>query len=125
VNMKNFKGILDGGQLPNPQDVAIPEDIGDFLENWVESTGSQLEELERVILSFENGQNRDQDTAEIRQILDKIKGESGTVGLDDIATFVHEVENAFEELVPDECPDMLFRFKDWTIAAMNSLGAAH
>jgi len=125
VDKRNYKGILDGGQLPNPQDVAIPEDIGDFLEDWVESTESQLEELEGVILSFENGQNRDQDAAEIRRILHKIKGESGMVGLDDIASFVHEVENAFEELNADECPDMLLRFKDWTIAAMNSLGATH
>jgi len=123
--MKNFKGILDGGQLPNPQEVAIPEDIGDFLEDWVESTESQLDELEQAILGFENGQNRDQDAGEIRRILHKIKGESGMVGLDDIATFVHAVEDAFEALDPDECPDMLFRFKDWTIAAMNSLGAAH
>lgn len=123
--MKNFKGILDGAQLPNPHDLTIPEDIGDFLEDYVESTESQLDELEQAILSFENGQTQDQDAAEIRRILHKIKGESGMVGLDDIASFVHEVENAFEELDPDKCPDMLLRFKDWTIAAMNALGAAH
>ncbi len=123
--MKNYKGILDGGQLPNPQGVGIPEDIGDFLEDWVESTESQLEELEQAILSFENGQNRDQDAAEIRRILHKIKGESGMVGLDDVSSFVHEVEDAFDKLNPDQCPDMLFRFKDWTIAAMNAMGAAH
>jgi len=123
--MKNYKGILSGGQLPNPQDIVIPEDIGDFLEDWVESTESQLDELEQAVLNFENGQNRDQDAAEIRRILHKIKGESGMVGLDDVANLVHEVENAFEELNPNECPDMLFRFKDWTIAAMHSLNATH
>ena len=47
------------------------------------------------------------------------------VGLDDISSLVHEVEDAFDKLTPDECPDMLFRFKDWTIAAMNAMGAAH
>ena len=123
--MKNFKGILNGGQLPNPHDLVVPEDIGDFLEDYVESTESQLDELEQAILSYENGQTQDQDAAEIRRILHKIKGESGMVGLDDIASFVHEVENAFEALSPPECPDMLLRFKDWTIAAMNALGAAH
>lgn len=120
--MKNFEGILNGGQLPNPEDQVIPEDIGDFLEDWIESTETQLDDLERAILNYESAQNQDQDAAEIRRILHKIKGESGIVGLDDIAAFVHEVENAFEKLRPEACPDMLFRFKDWTIAAMNALG---
>ena len=47
------------------------------------------------------------------------------VGLDDIAAFVHEVENAFEELSEDKCPDMLLLFKDWTITAMEHMCAGN
>ena len=43
------------------------------------------------------------------------------VGIDDISAFVHEVENAFEVLSEDLCPDMLLRFKDWTTTAMEHM----
>ena len=32
-----------------------------------------------------------------------------------------EVENAFEALSEDQCPDMLLRFKDWTTTAMEHM----
>ena len=124
MNSNDFRGIRNDRQLPDPADVVVPSDISDLLDDYVESTESQLHELEQAVLRFEAGHNLDQDAAEIRRILHKIKGESGMVGLDDIAALVHEVENAFEELSEDRRPDMLFRFKDWTIAAMNSLGPA-
>ena len=123
MNSKDFVGIRNNRQLPDPADVVVPSDIGDFLDDYVESTESQLDELEQAILRFEAGQNTDQDAAEIRRSLHKIKGESGMVGLEDIAAFAHEVENAFEELRADQCPDMLFRFKDWTITAMQHMCA--
>ena len=125
MNSQDFVGIRDNRQLPNPADVLVPGDIGDFLDDYVESTESQLDELEQAILRLEAGQNTDQDAAEIRRILHKIKGESGMVGLEDIAALVHEVENAFEDLRADQCPDMLFRFKDWTITAMEHMCAGN
>ncbi len=123
MNSEDFMGIRNDRSLPDPATVAVPSDIGDLLEDYLESTGSQLHDLEQAILRFEAGHNLDQDAAEIRRILHKIKGESGMVGLDDIAVLVHEVENAFEELSEDECPDMLFRFKDWTTTALEHMCA--
>jgi chemotaxis protein histidine kinase CheA len=123
MNSNKFLGVRHNGQLPDPAAVVVPSDIGDFLEDYIESTESQLDELEQAILRYEAGQTPDQDAAEIRRILHKIKGESGIVGLDEVADFVHEVENAFEELSEDQRPDMLFRFKDWTTTAIDSMCA--
>jgi len=121
MTSEDFVGIRNDKQLPDPSTVVVPSDIGDLLEDYLESTESQLDDLEQAILRFEAGHNLDQDAAEIRCILHKIKGESGMVGLDDVSAFVHEVENAFEELREDQCPDMLLRFKDWTTAAMEHM----
>ncbi len=125
MDSNDFIGIRNDRQLPDPADVVVPSDISDLLDDYVESTESQLDELEQAVLRLEAGHNRDQDAAEIRRILHKIKGESGMVGIDDIAAFVHEVENAFEDLSEDQCPDMLFRFKDWTITAMEHMCAGN
>ncbi len=119
MNSDDFKGIGNDGPLPDPSTVVVPSDIGDLLEDYLESTESQLHDLEQAILRLESGQDPGQDAAEIRRILHKIKGESGMVGLGDVAAFVHEVENAFEALSQSECPDMLLRFKDWTTLAMD------
>ena len=121
MNSKDFSGIRQEGPLPDPGAVQLPEDFADFLDDYIESTESQLEELEQAILRFETAQTREQDAAEIRRILHKIKGESGMVGLDDVSLFVHEVESAFDQLSDDRAADMLFRFKDWTTAAMAAM----
>ncbi len=118
MNSNDFLGIRNDRPLPDPSRVFVPSDIGDLLEDYLESTESELHDLEQAILRFEAGQDLGQNAAEIRRILHKIKGESGMVGIEDITAFVHEVENAFEILNDSQCPDMLLRFKDWTTAAM-------
>ncbi|MCH8194343.1 MAG: Hpt domain-containing protein [Planctomycetes bacterium] len=123
MSTKDFSGIRLDGPLPDPAAVALPEDFSDFLDDYIESTESQLEELEQAILRFETAQTREQDAAEIRRILHKIKGESGMVGLDDMAMFVHEVESAFDLLADDRAADMLLRFKDWTNEALAAMVA--
>ena len=121
MSTKDFSGIRLDGPLPDPKAVALPDDFADFLDDYIDSTESQLEELEQAILRFETAQTREQDAAEIRRILHKIKGESGMVGLDDMASFVHEVESAFDLLAEDRAADMLFRFTDWTTAALTAM----
>lgn len=121
MSTKDFSGIRQDGPLPDPAGVTLPEDFSDFLDDYIESTESQLHELEQAILRFETAQTREQDAAEIRRILHKIKGESGMVGLDDMSTLVHEVESAFELIAEDRAADMLFRFTDWTTAALTAM----
>ncbi len=123
MKTKDFSGIRNNGPLPSPQEVAAPGDIGDLLNDYIESTGSMLEELEQATLAYEGGDDREENAAAIQRILHKIKGESGMVGIEDIGQLCHETEFAFEELGEDLRPDMLLRFKDWTCAAINHLAA--
>ena len=121
MKTKDFSGIKNGGQLPSPQEIQPPKDIDDLLGDFIDSTNSQLEELEQAALEYESGTNREENAAVIRRILHKIKGEVGIVGIDDIALLSHSTEDAFEQL-PDDCRgDMVLRFGDWVSAAIDKL----
>ncbi|MHC4536979.1 MAG: Hpt domain-containing protein [Planctomycetota bacterium] len=121
MSNKNFSGIKNNSPLPDPSEIEIPDDIGSLLDEYIESTGSMLDELEQATLEYEAGKNRPENAAIIKRILHKIKGESGMVGIEDMAEFCHQTESAFEELAEDERPDMLLRFKDWISTAIFSL----
>ena len=121
MSNKNFSGIRNNSPLPEPSKIEIPDDIGSLLDEYIESAGSMLDELEQATLEYEAGKNRPENAAIIKRILHKIKGESGMVGIEDMADFCHQTESAFEELAEDERPDMLLRFKDWISTALFSL----
>ncbi|MBC8468797.1 MAG: Hpt domain-containing protein [Planctomycetes bacterium] len=121
MNKKNFSGIKNNNPLPNPNEMEIPDDIGSLLDEYIESASSMLDELEQATLEYEADKNRPENAATIKRILHKIKGESGMVGIEDMAEFCHQAESAFEELAEDERPDMLLRFKDWISTAIFSL----
>jgi HPt (histidine-containing phosphotransfer) domain-containing protein len=121
MSNKDFSGIKNNSPLPDPSEMEIPDDIGSLLDEYIESTSSMLDELEQATLEYEAGKNRPENAATIKRILHKIKGESGMVGIEDMAEFCHQTESAFEELAEDERPDMLLRFKDWISTAIFSL----
>ncbi|MGD8786192.1 MAG: Hpt domain-containing protein [Phycisphaerales bacterium] len=118
---KDFSGIRNNGQLPDPNEIEIPADIGDILSDYIESTTSMIEELEQAALSYEANNNRQENSGTIKRILHKIKGESSMVGIEQMSEFCHQTEYAFEELDENERPDMLLKFKDWVSAAINSI----
>jgi len=117
----DFSGIRNNKSLSNPQDVEVPDDIGDLLDDYIESTESMLDELEQATLAYEAGQGREENCAAIKRILHGIKGESSMVGIEQMSELCHQAEFAFEELPEQKRPDMLFRFKDWALAALNSM----
>ena len=117
----DFSGIRNNGLLPSPEDVEIPSDIGDLLEDYVESAESMLGELEQAALALDTGRSCEENSAAARRILHKIKGESSMVGFDQICEFCHQAEFAFEELPEHKRPDMLLRFKDWVLAALYNM----
>lgn len=127
MRTKDFSGIRTNDSLPRPEEMDIPSDIGDLLVDYVESTNSMLEELEKAALAYEAsirqpaGEPDQGSAAAIRRILHKIKGESGMVGIDDMSEFCHQAEDAFEELNPKQRPDMLLRFKDWVSTALQNI----
>lgn len=124
MNNKDFSGIRnnpDTSGLPETNEIEIPDDIGDILDDYIESTSSMLDELEQATLAYETGNNRQENAATIKRILHKIKGESAMVGIEQMSELCHQTESAFEELAENERPDMLLRFKDWVCAAICSL----
>ena len=121
MKTKDFTGIKNNTSLPDPQQIHVPSDIDDLRDEYVESTGSMLDDLEQATLAYESGASRDETAATIRRILHKLKGEASMVGIDDISELCHQTEFAFEELPEKHRPDMLLRFKDWMCAAIDYL----
>ncbi len=121
MKTKDFSGIRNNSALPDPQDVHVPGDTEDLLDDYVESANSMLDELEQAALAYEAGNNSEENVAAIRRILHKIKGESSIMGINEISEFCHQAEYAFEELDENTKPDMLLRFKDWVDTAMSDL----
>lgn len=117
----DFSGIRNNGSLPPPEDLEVPSDIGDLLEDYIESAESMVDELEQAALALESGQDCQENTGAARRILHKIKGEASMVGFDQISEFCHQAESAFEELPESQRPDMLLRFKDWVWDALQSM----
>lgn len=121
MKTRDFSGIRTGGALPDVNEVRASEDLGDLLMEYVDSTDSMLEELERATLAYESGMNQQENAAIIRRVLHKMKGEASMVGMDDISQFCHQTEDAFEEIPENKRVDMLLRFKDWVFSAIQIL----
>jgi len=117
----DFSGIKNKGPLPDPQQIKVPTDLYDLLNEYVDSAASMLQELEAAALAYEAGKNREENAAAVRRVLHKLKGESGIVGVDEIYEFCHQAEFAMEELSDDERSEMLLRVKDWLDAAFQHL----
>jgi two-component system chemotaxis sensor kinase CheA len=118
---RDFSGIKNNGSLPNSDEIQVPEDIGDLLTEYIDSTNSLLDELETAALSYESGVTHQETAAAIRRILHKIKGESSMVGIEDMSDLCHHAEDGFEDLPENKRVDMLLRFKDWASMAMGKL----
>ena len=121
MKVRDFSGIKNSGELPSPESIQLPTDMDDLLGEYIESTESQLEELERATLAYESGSDCEENAALIRRILHTIKGEAGIVGLDDMYELSHQTEDAFDDLPEGKRTDIIFRFKDWTSLAMQKL----
>ena len=92
MESKDFSGIRNDGSLPDPRDVNIPRDSEDLLNDYVESTNSMLDELERAAMAYEAGNNSEENTAAIRRILHKIKVESSIMCINEISELCHQAE---------------------------------
>jgi chemotaxis protein histidine kinase CheA len=118
---RDFSGIKMNSPLPKPDEMQVPDDIGDLMNEYIDSTNFLLDELETAALAFESAENRKETAASIRRILHKIKGESSMVGIEDMSELCHHAEDGFECMPENKRVDMLLRLKDWASAAMQTL----
>jgi chemotaxis protein histidine kinase CheA len=118
---RDFSGIKNNRPLPRPNEIQVPDDIGDLLTEYIESTNFMLDELETAALAYESASDRQETAAVIRRVLHKIKGESSMVGVEDMSELCHHAEDGFEDLPENKRVDMLLRFKDWAFTAMQKL----
>ena len=121
MTMPNPIGLRHGETLPDVSRIVKPKDAYDLWEDYLESTVSQLEDLEVAALAYEQGHQGEQAAAAVRRILHKLKGESGMVGLPLVEHVCHEAETAFDEWAPDHRTDMLLNVKDWIQAVLDHL----
>lgn len=118
---KDFSGIRNSDPLPDPQNVNLPADCEDLLEDYIESISSMLDEIEQAALAYEAGSDREDNAAVIRRGLHKIKGESSMMGIEEMSELCHQTEFAFEEMNEKQRPNVILRFKDWVNTAMYNL----
>ncbi len=107
--------------LPGFREFRIPPDAKEFLNDFIESTGSKLEELETAALACEKKDNFNENVAFVRRILHTIKGNAGIIGITGIYEFCHQSEFAIEKLEADKLPDTLLSIKDWLQTALHYL----
>lgn len=124
MKVKDFSGIRNNSKLPSPQEVQIPSESAEFLDDLAASIASMLEELEVAAMACESQNKRKKNAASARRILHSIKGEAGILAIDDIYELCHQAESAMEEIDDDKHTDMLLRVKDWLEAAMQHLTGA-
>jgi CheY-like chemotaxis protein/HPt (histidine-containing phosphotransfer) domain-containing protein len=108
-------------KLPEIREFNIPADAKDFLNDFIESTASQLEELEAAALACEKGLNCSENIALARRITHTIKGNAGIIGMNSIYEFCHQAETAIHGLEAGKLPDLLLDIKDQLQAALKHL----
>jgi len=100
--LENKKDDNDGNR------VAVLEDAIDFVEKFISTQYSVLEELEERALNLESGDITE--LSAIKRILHTMKGEYGVLDLQAYATLIHDIEGAIEKGI--FFPDNFFRLKD-------------
>jgi two-component system chemotaxis sensor kinase CheA len=121
MSTKDFTGIRKNGNLPDPYEISLPEDIKDFFGDYEDSLNTMLDDLEKATLSYESGNKSKENSDTIKRLLHKIKGEASMVGIDEISDLTHETEFAFDELKEEQKPDMLLHYKDWICKALSCM----
>ena len=92
--------------------VDLPEGVDkEIFEEFLESQDSRLQEMESLILDYENTGNRES-LRGIKRIIHTIKGEAGLVGLNDVNLVCHKLEDILDNDISLDV-DVLYRVKDW------------
>jgi len=82
-----------------------------IFEEFIASLEVNLQEIENLILDYENT-GKQEDLNQLKRIIHTIKGESGLVGVDDLNKVCHALEDFLSDN-EDIDVDILYRVKDW------------
>ncbi len=96
--------------------ITLPANVDEHIfEEFIASKGSDIDELENLLLNLEKEPN-EEDSAALKRIIHTIKGESAIIGLTEIENLCHKAEDLIETSNIDEIIELLFKVKDWLAA---------
>lgn len=98
-------------------DSVIEIDDG-IIEEFIEKQNSDLEEMQTLILQFEQSEDKQAAISAIKRLIHTTKGEAGVLNLMDIQCVCHEAETYLENCLNTGCNtevlvDKLLQVKDW------------
>lgn len=100
---------------PGPSGSATPDDAQaevdpEMLEVFIEEAGGLYDPIEAAIMRWEQGQEEKDQKAALRRHFHTLKGAANSVGLRNLGTDFHALEDYMESLDTEETPDSLFSF---------------
>lgn len=119
---KNINELVKHMEI-SPRELVISQDIGkEILDEFIESTESNLDKLERAVLQIENNIiSRDDFIKDARRLLHNLKGESGMMDFTLISNICHNAESLLFESSAVIPLDTLLLVKDWVSRAVQVL----
>jgi two-component system, chemotaxis family, sensor kinase CheA len=74
------------------------DEMGDYLQLYLDETGEHLDTLVETLLKLETDSRNPEQLNEAFRLIHSIKGSAGLMGLDRITVLTHRLENHFERL---------------------------
>ena len=111
----------DGAGAPRPEGLTLSPFVDEaIVAEFLSRQSDAMPEIEKLILGFENG--IDEDAVEsLKRWFHTLKGESGLLGLSDVATVCHATEDMIQAESPTACVDRMLAVKDWLQACFDNL----
>ncbi len=102
----------------------LPPGVDDVIfQAFIEQQISVFPDIEEKILAFEKSAGSPdgrQHLAALKRLLHTMKGESGVVGINDMQSFCHKLEDYLEDNGHKISADILFEAKDWLEKAVKA-----
>jgi len=108
----------------SPQRTELPKDLNPYVDEalfseFLSRQIGALAEMEEYILSLEKAMD-DNALSGLRGLLHTLKGESAVMGLSDVATVCHSLEDKLENEPANLITDILLETKDWLVRMLES-----
>lgn len=109
-------GLMD---LPAAESVCVDGVDREFLNDYLDSTSTKLQELEGTVLELESRPGDKSLADNVMRVLHSLKGEAGMIGLLDAQKVFHDTETIVKTRGGDsESVDLVLEVTDWMMAVM-------